>query len=510
MDRHPSWLLVLSLVTGCATVPNQHFPTDEWRHATPEETGIDSIALAGALEGALDDGLHLHELLVVRNEAIVLDARFFPYDGARPHDVASCTKTLTSLAVGAALESGAIASLDAPVLSFFPDRSIAHDDPRKRAATLEDLLTMRSGLDCVAEPAEPTLAAMVASPDPVQFTLDLPMVADPGTTWSYCGPASHLSSAVVGVTTGMPEDEWLRTRLFDRIGVGEVVWPRDAQGVAHGWGDARLHAEDLARLGLLLLHGGEWDGARLLDPAWVSAATTNRVGSAGPANGYGYQIWVAGGGGFYANGRGGQFVYVQPDEDLVIVTLGSASPDELPRWIEVLGEIRAGLHEGPLPASSAGEARLAAAVARAATPPAPLPVAPLPVMGEQISGVEHSIASSPIGWERFTLRFAADHASLTVTVGGAPSTFEVGLDGVPRVTRGGRLGTDPRHDDLDLAATGGWTSEDTFEIAFDTIDRVDAGTLTFTFDDEGATIDLFERTYLLTHLPFEATRTPGP
>ncbi|MGE0792149.1 MAG: serine hydrolase domain-containing protein [Sandaracinaceae bacterium] len=498
-------LLALSLLCGCADAPGQ-FPTEEWRHVAPEEAGVDSRVLAAALEDALDGGLHLHELLVVRHGAIVLDARFFPYDGTRPHDVGSCTKTLTSLAVGAALESGAIASLDAPVLSFFPERSFAHDDARKRALTLEDLLTMRSGLDCVAEPAEPTLSAMIASPDPIQFTLDLPMVADPGAAWSYCGPASHVASAVVGATTGMPEDEWLRARLFDRIGVGEVVWPRDAQGVAHGWGDARVDAEDLARVGLLLLHGGEWDGERLLDPAWVSAATTNRVGSAGPASGYGYQIWIESGGGFYANGRGGQFVFVQPDEDLVIVALGSASPDELPRWFEVLGAIRAGLHDAPLPASPEGEASLSALVTRAAAPPAPMPVDPLPAIGAEISGVEHTVASSPIGWERFALRFADDHASLTVTVGAAASTFDVGLDGVPRITRGGRLGSDPRHDDLDLAATGRWTREDTFEIVFDTIDRIDAGTLTFTFDADGAAIDLFERTYLLTHLPFEARR----
>ncbi|HVL24905.1 MAG TPA: serine hydrolase domain-containing protein, partial [Thermomicrobiales bacterium] len=120
-----------------------------------------------------------------------LGASFYPYDGTTPHDLASVTKSVTTTLIGIAIDQGALA-LDEPLLSFFPDRTIANVDARKKALTVGDLASMQTGLDCVWQPDEPTLAAMEASPDPVQFTLDLPMVAEPGTTWEYCSPGMHL------------------------------------------------------------------------------------------------------------------------------------------------------------------------------------------------------------------------------------------------------------------------------------------------------------------------------
>lgn len=507
----PRALLPISLVlvASCASSspPLTRFPTDDWPRSTPEAQGIPSSALTSVLERVRDEDLHLHELLVVRHETIVLDARVFPYDGARPHDIASCTKTLTALAVGAAIEGGAIDGVQTPLLSFFDDVAIANDSAEKRAMTIEDALTMRSGLTCVTDPGEVTLMQMLASPRYVDFALGLPMESTPGTTWAYCGPASHLLSAVVGRATGEPEDAWLRERIFDRIGVGDVIWPHDPQGVAHGWGDARLHAEDLARLGLLLLHGGAWDGERLLDPAWVAAATTNRVGTAGPAGGYGYQIWTSGNGAFYANGRGGQYVLVVPALDLVVVALGSASPEEGATYGQIFASMLGpAVSASALPESPSDAAALEALVAELAMAPAAQAVPTLPAAATDVSGASYAVGEGPLGWERFSLTFDGDTASLAVTIEGASSTFAVALDGSPRITRGGRFGTDPRHADLDLAASGRWTSETSFEVEIDTIDRADAGTLTFTFAGDAVSIVLFERTYLRTPLTFTGMR----
>lgn len=501
--------LLLSLAASCASPspPPARFPTEDWARSTPEAQGIASSALASVLERVRDEDLHLHELLVVRHGTVVLDARVFPYDGARPHDIASCTKTLTALAVGAAIEAGAIDGGETPLVSFFDDVAIDHDSAEKRAMTIEDALTMRSGLTCVTDPGEVTLMQMLASPRYVDFALGLPMASAPGTSWAYCGPASHLLSAVVGRATGEPEDAWLRERIFDPIGVGDVIWPHDPQGVAHGWGDARLRAEDLARIGLLLLHGGAWDGERLLDPAWVAAATTNRVGTTGPEGGYGYQIWTSGNGAFYANGRGGQYVLVVPALDLVVVALGSASPEEGATYGQIFASMLGpAVSANALPESPSDVATLDALVAELASAPAAQAIPTLPAIAAEISGATYTVGDGPLGWESFSLAFDGDAASLVVTVAGSSSTFAIALDGSPRITRGGRLGVDPRHADLDLAAGGRWTSETSFEVEIDTIDRADAGTLTFTFTGDAVSIVLFERTYLRTPLTFTGMR----
>jgi CubicO group peptidase (beta-lactamase class C family) len=509
MHRASLWLgppLTLALAASCATPPSA-VPAHVWPRSTPEAQGIASSALVSVLEHVRDEDLHLHELLVVRHGTIVLDARVFPHDGARPHDIASCTKTLTALAVGMAIDAGAIDGLDAPVLSFFEGVAIENDDSEKRAMTIEDALTMRSGLACVSDPGEITLMQMLAAPSYVDFALGLPMESAPGTRWAYCSPASHVLSAVVERATGQAEDAWLRTRLFDRIGVGEVIWPHDPQGVAHGWGDARMHAEDLARIGLLLLHGGAWDGERLLDPAWVASATTNRVGTSGPAGGYGYQIWISGGGAFYANGRGGQYVLVVPALDLVVVALGSASPEEGARYGDIFASMLGpAVHADALPESPTDAQALDALVAALAIAPAAQAVPTMPAIADQISGSTYAVGEGPLGWQSFALGFEGDAASLVVTVEGASSTFAIALDGSPRITRGGRLGVEPRHTDLDLAARGRWTSATSFEVEIDTIDRIDAGTLTFTFEGDAVTVVLFERTYLRTPLTFTGSR----
>jgi CubicO group peptidase (beta-lactamase class C family) len=164
------------------------------------------------------------------------------------------TKSVTTTLVGIAADQGKL-RLDDPVLSFFPDRAVANRDARKERVTVAHLASMTSGLDCVATPDEPTLAEMTASADWVQFTLDRPMVAEPGTTFSYCSPGMHLLSAVLTRATGMSELDFARQNLFEPLGIRDVVWPVDPQGFNHGWGDVYLYPRDAAKLGYRMSPG---------------------------------------------------------------------------------------------------------------------------------------------------------------------------------------------------------------------------------------------------------------
>jgi CubicO group peptidase (beta-lactamase class C family) len=159
------------------------WPTEGWPTSTPEAQGMDSGLLAEGVEYLLEqDHFDIHSLTVIRNGHIVTDATFYPFEGGL-HDMASATKSVTSTLVGIAIEQGDIGGVQEPVLDLFEGRTIANIDADKEALTVEDLLTMTPGLECTHSPNDFTTMQVMATPDWVQTTLDLPMTDAPGSRW---------------------------------------------------------------------------------------------------------------------------------------------------------------------------------------------------------------------------------------------------------------------------------------------------------------------------------------
>ena len=190
-------LIVVTLALPAGSRAGGAAPPNEWPTTTPEQQGFDSAKLAEALHILQRDVPGLHSLVVIGDGKLMVDATFYPYDGTSPHDLGSVTKSVLTTLIGIAIDQGTL-HLDDPVLSFFPDRTIANRDERKERLTIAHLASNASGLACLREPAEPTQAAMAASDDWVQFVLDLPMAAEPGSTWEYCSPGFHLLSPANG------------------------------------------------------------------------------------------------------------------------------------------------------------------------------------------------------------------------------------------------------------------------------------------------------------------------
>jgi len=156
------------------------WPTRAWESCTPEEQGMDSAKMALALQAMRSQDIDIHSLLIIRNGMIVCDAYFYPYDGTVPHDLASVTKSYTTTLAAIAAQQGKL-KLDQPVLSFFPDRTIANRDDRKERATVLSLAGMVSGFECMGfAQDEGTLNAMRNSSDWIQYALDRPMEREPG------------------------------------------------------------------------------------------------------------------------------------------------------------------------------------------------------------------------------------------------------------------------------------------------------------------------------------------
>jgi len=445
--------LALATPAAAQNSPTDLWPVPDWALATPESQGMSSADLADLVESILKQGDPIHQLLVIRNGRILLDAAFHPFQKNAPHNLYSCTKSVTSTLIGIAIGQGKIGGVDRRVLSFFPERTIAHRDARKEAMTLEHLLTMTTGLDWsewgipYGNPDNISWK-WLRSPDAVQFVLDAPMSVDPGSRFNYNSGASHLLAAILRKETGQSPLAFAREQLFQPLGISDASWQADAQGNELGGTGLRLRPRDLARIGYLFLHGGSWQGRQIVPAEWVRTAVTSHV-SVSESQGYGYQWWIESKGGFAAQGFGGQTLWVMPDLQLIVVTTAGAPGEEgtLPRTLMELFVFPAVRSAGPLPENPEGRARLAAAL-RAAEQPVARPVPPLPATARKISGRAYKLAGNGLGWRTIALTFEGTEARVDLETREGTDRFPVGLDDVFRTARIEKT--------VDLAAKGRW------------------------------------------------------
>ncbi|MCE7980016.1 MAG: class C beta-lactamase-related serine hydrolase [Caldilinea sp. CFX5] len=497
MKRLLNLMLIVVLimpVIGCIPVreaaqraPPVEWPTQAWPTSTPEEQGIDAAKLADGLQAIRRQGLNLHSVLIVRNGKLVLDATFYPYDGKAVHDVASVTKSIMTTLIAMAADQGKL-NLDDPLLSFFPDRTIANRDARKEAITVRHLTSMSSGLDCTAANDEQTLREMEQSKDFVQFTLDRKMISVPGQHFVYCSPGMHLLSAILQQATGMTALEFAQQNLFEPLGIQAVIWPTDPQGYNHGWGDLHLQPRDMAKIGFLWLNHGEWAGKQLVPRQWVAASVKTQLKTGGNDD-YGYGWWITGAEGEYAAiGRGGQRIQVWPAINAILVmTGGGVDIDDIE---PLLSPAFADLSK-PLPANPAGVTQLQAALAAVAQPPTPQPVAPLPALAPAISGKIFIMAPNPLGIDKMGVTFNdSAEATLQIAFGdSAIGSWPVGLDGVYRFF--------PGDYDLPQGLRGQWVDDATFVAEYDNIANNDHLFLRLHFAGDHLTVESQETAHEL-------------
>ena len=356
--------LVVAFLTGCAGAtpePQPYWPTEDWPTSTPEEQGMDSEMLADMLKIIEEQDYDVDSVVVVRNGYMVADATIFPFEAGSRHIIYSCTKSVISALVGIAINKGYIEGVDQLVLDFFPKRTVANLDADKETMTLEDVLTMSTGLKCQDSYLYRWrgLRQMERSDDWVQFVLDLPMLEEPGTRFEYCNGASFLLSAIVQETTGMSALAFADEHLFGPLGITDVQWLSSPQGITIGWSDLYMTPHDMAKIGYLYLNEGMWEGEQVVSAEWVKASTREHT-SATLQDSYGYQWWVDDSGTYMALGYAGQFIFVIPDKDVVAVFVSDLSDNDFYVPQRLLNDfiISAAKSASPLPDNPDGVALL--------------------------------------------------------------------------------------------------------------------------------------------------------
>jgi len=313
-----------------------------WPRSTPEEEGLDRSVLDAYRDAAAAGELGLIDsLLVLRHGRLVHESYFRGWDAAALHPCYSVTKSFTAVLLGQARERGLGLDLEDRLLDFFPERTtIAHLSSTKLAITLGDALSMRAGLDWheldrpYSDPSN-SVVALSASRDWVGYVLDRPMAAFPGTVWEYNSGCTVLLGGALHDRSGEQPHDLAARWLFTPLAIRDWRWDRTGEGLTNcGWG-LHLAPRDMAKLGELVLRGGRWRGRALVGEAWIQAMTAAHAAVEGTAYTYGYQWWRLpldrtdpdGDVIVFAWGHGGQFVFVVPALDVVVVSTASCFDD---------------------------------------------------------------------------------------------------------------------------------------------------------------------------------------
>lgn len=331
MTRLPGLLLCGFILGGCGAEPSSVSLSpaaagDGWRVSTPQSQGMDPDRLAQAFRHVEESPelRTVHSLLVARNGFLVAEGYFGDGSRTRLNDVRSVTKSVTSLLVGIALEKGFFQGVDQRLARFLPEYIDSAEDPRS-AITLEDLLTMRSGLRW-DEQAHGHLdpSGMYLSMDSVRYVLRHPMRKEPGQVFRYSTGDSQLVAAALRRATGESPARFAGKHLFQPLGITDVRWESHRDGLSYGGVRLFLTARDMAKIGQLCLERGAWEGRQIVPSRWIETSTRGHVQRAGGS--YGYFWWVRPHG-YAAQGWGGQYVYVVPGAHLVFVLTADPNTD---------------------------------------------------------------------------------------------------------------------------------------------------------------------------------------
>lgn len=467
----------------------------------PEAMGVSSEALSDLLAAFAASPHELHSMVLLRHGHAIARGSWAPYRRQAPQHLYSLSKSFTSTAVGFAVEEGRL-KLDDRVAAFFPDRCPSVVSANLAALQVRDLLIMSVGHAADSTPL------ITHQPDWVRAFLAAPIDRTPGSEFLYDSGATYMLSAILQKVTGQRLVDYLRPRLFDPLGIGDVEWAICPMGVnTGGWG-LKITCDALARFGQLYLQDGQWEHRQLLPPGWVAEATrmhirqplTGGLPGVSPSSllqisdwhqGYGYQFWLCRHGAYRGDGAFGQFCVVMPKERAV-VAITSFTSDMQGLLNLVWDHFLSKLSDLPLLPNRSAARRLGAALAALALP--------CP------SGALKSPVARNISGRRFDLDAnAMDARSLVLHVDGSACRFELDVGGVrSAVTAGmGRWvegftsmpGTPPEFTELvgrdaspprpvRVAAAAAWPTEDRLEMQWRYCETPHHDTVTCLFEGE--------------------------
>ena len=308
-----SLLLVANSASGAA------IPADVPKQSLSKE--FDS-----AHEVALDMP-RLHSLLISRGSDLIFEEYYNGTDSTRPANMKSASKSVISALVGIAIDNGHIESENEKIADYFPELISARSNSDKQSISIKNLLTMQSGLETTSNR---NYGKWVLSENWVEFAVNQPLVAAPGTRMLYSTGSTHLLSAILAKATGMNTKKFAQEMLTSKLGYSMSYWSQDPQGIYFGGNDMEMTPRQMLTFGNLYLNDGRHQGQQVLSERWVEVSHQAHARSPrGQGRFYGYGWWLRDLAGMQvpvAWGYGGQLIFVVKELDLVVVATSDSKP----------------------------------------------------------------------------------------------------------------------------------------------------------------------------------------
>lgn len=329
----------------------------EWEYGDPLSAGFDSKEM----EKIANDLPYLRSVLVLHSGKLIFERYYNDAKNTSAFHIHSATKSFISTLIGIAFSKNILTDLDQKMMDFFPEYEYLDLDPRKYDITIRHLLTMKAGFNFNDTGDE--WVRYSSSSDWVKYALELPLIHDPGMDWHYGTPQSNLLSVILTKASGMSTYDFAQENLFVPLNISIAHWYQDPQGFYTGGHEMYFSPRDLVRYGFLYLNNGSVNEIEIVPHQWILESWTDysnsRVDEGMSSSfysktGYGYQWWLVDLLDFdtySARGAGGQFIFVVPQLDLVIVTTAMGAvvnpyPFQYETMISIISEAIGGIELG--------------------------------------------------------------------------------------------------------------------------------------------------------------------
>ena len=269
----------------------------------------------------------LHSLLISHRGELVFERYYNDTNPRRPQNMKSASKSVISALIGIAIDEGFIESVDVKIADYFPEFISDQRNADKQFISISNLLSMQSGLETTSNR---NYGKWVLSDNWVEFAIDQPLIAVPGTRMLYSTGSTHLLSAIITRATGMDTKAFAQQRLASKLGYSMSYWSQDPQGIYFGGNDMEMTPRQMLAFGSLYLNEGRYQDQQIISVNWVQTSHRPHARSPrGQGRFYGYGWWLRDLAGMQvpvAWGYGGQLIFVVKELDMVVVATSDSTP----------------------------------------------------------------------------------------------------------------------------------------------------------------------------------------
>lgn len=442
-----------------------------FQRVTPESVGIPSQSILDMLDQLYREGIEMHSFKLLRHGKVCAEGSWAPYSPDTQHILFSFSKSFTSTAIGFAVQEGLV-SLDERLIDIFPDKSPEDPSDNLKKCCVRHLLMMGCGHETEIE------WASGGEKDWIKKFLHHPFVYEPGTHFMYNTAGTNMLCAILKKKSGLDMTDFLKPRLFQPLGMGEIHCVKMPDGTEMGGAGMSVTIEEMARFAQFVANKGSWEGKQLLNPEWFDMATSKQIENAGAGwggdpdwqAGYCFQFWrCAPEGVFRGDGAYGQYGVVMTKQDAVLV-IHSASLKLQAVLTAAWDNLLPSMNDGPLPEDHNAYHRLQKRLERLELNPmlgvhnpgaegsldgaVYVPAKPMPCLRDIVGGPGCFIPEGG-SLESVTFKFEGTKARIICKEDRGEYTLDLGMDGhfAKSVVRG-----------VPFGANSCWRAHDTLEV----------------------------------------------